>query len=294
MACNLCKNDLPIDGDYVTCGKCNSNYHFDCSVLKVKTWKAKSQKAKSEWECINCRSSKPRTQSTDLDGDIDEPAVNSLKRFIEELFKKQEKTLVERVNNIMGVVTQIEEKFMKTLDKMKELEEKTISLEKEMTDMKLTLELEKQYGRSRNFVITSIPYEEKEDVREAVVNLLGCMDIDVNKGEITAHRLPSKSKPAPIIVQCMARESRDNIVRKARKFRPKTSLLKRDGHPDKAIYFNDHLTPYFSDLMAKANKARKGRGYRFIWMNGNKIMIKKDNLSKAIQIIKEEDLQRIV
>lgn len=96
------------------------------------------------------------------------------------------------------------------------------------------------------------------------------------------------------MVQCMSRESRDYIVRKARKFRPKTSLLKRDIHPEKAIYFNDHLTPYFSDLMAKANRARKSRGYKYIWMNGNRIMLKKDNLSKAIQIIKEEDLQYII
>ncbi|KAG8267443.1 hypothetical protein J6590_052065 [Homalodisca vitripennis] len=118
------------------------------------------------------------------------------------------------------------------------------------------------------------------------------MNIDLKKEDITAHRLPSLRSPVPIIVQC-TRAIRDSVVRKSRKFKPSTSLLGND-HPERTIYFNDHLTPYFSDLMKKAKEVRDKVGYKYIWFSGNKIMMKKDNESRAIRIVKIGDLDKIV
>lgn len=293
MVCNQCNKELPSDGDYLTCSKCNNSYHLECSGLRKTTGKTKS-KSKTEWECINCRPNKSRTLSGDLDLDMEDPTVNSLKRIIEQLFKKQEKTIIDRVDNIMEVVTRLEDKFLGALDKMKEIEEKTVSLEKDIIELKTSLEMEKQYGRSKNFIITSIPQVDKEDVRQTVADLLKSMEIVIKKEEITAHRLPSKNGPASIIVQCSSRETRDLIVRRARKLKPKMSFFRKDAFPDRAVYFNDHLTPYFSDLMAKTNQVRKVKGYKYIWMNGNRIMVRKDNISKAIQVTKQEDIKNII
>lgn len=293
MACNQCNTDLPSDGDCVTCGKCNGNYHFSCSGIKKNTWKAKSEKMKNEWECTKCRSKKNRTPSVEDEQEVEDPNIQGLKKFIENLFKRQDKIIADRVDNIMAVVNQLDERFTDMIDRTKELEEKTKSLEKDIEDLKATLECEKQYSRSKNFIITSIPRSDKEDVSEIITKLLQSMNITINKEEFTAHRLPSGKSPAPILVQCNTRATRDTIVRTARKNRPKLSLINKD-QPDRSIYFNDHLTPYFANLMAKANILKKNRGYRFIWMNGNKIMVKKDNMSRAIQITMEKDLDKIV
>lgn len=205
------------------------------------------------------------------------------------MFQRQEKVISDRVDSIMAVVKQLEDKFISNVEEMKKLEEKSIKMEKDIEDLKVTLEREKQYSRSRNFIVTSIPSSQNEDVKETIAKLLNAMNIDINKGELTAHRLPSSKTPAPIIVQCSTRDLRDVIVRKARKHRPKLSLIS-NVQPDRNIYFNDHLTPYFSNLMAKANGVKKSKGYRYIWLNGNKIMLRKDNMSKAIQVMKHEDL----
>lgn len=209
------------------------------------------------------------------------------------MFKKQEKAILERVDNITVLISQIEERFLKVLDNVNELESKTILLQKDINEIKTELEMEKQYARSKNFVITSIPYSDKEDVSKKVSDLLALLDIQLKKEDITTHRLPSVKKPAPIIVQCTSRAIRDSIVRQARKHKPKVSLIS-DKHPDIPIFFNDHLTPYFSDLMAKANQIRKKKGYSFIWLNGNKIMVKKGNLARAIQVTSITDLEKIV
>lgn len=293
MACIQCKVDLPSDGDQVICGKCNGNFHYECSGVKKSTWRAKSSKLKSEWECINCRTKKPRTQSVEEEQEPEDPTYQALKKLLEGMFNRQERIIQERMDSINELINQLEERFVNVLDNMKELESKTVTLQRDIEDLKVTLEMEKQYGRSKNFVVTSIPHSEKEDVGEKICDLLSLMDITLRKEDITAHRLPSSKKPAPIIVQCNTRAIRDNIVRKARKCRPKVSLIS-NIQPDRAIFFNDHLTPYYSELMARTNQIRKTKGYKFVWLNGNKIMVKKDNLTTAIQITKRDDLAKII
>lgn len=293
MACVQCKDSLPRDEDYVSCGKCTKAYHYDCSGVKKTTWMSKSAKLKSEWACPQCRTKKNRTQSVDEEQESEDPTYLALKKLLEVMFKKQEQAIIERVDTITALVNHIEEKFLNVLDNVKELETKTLSLQNDIQELKTALEMEKQYGRSKNFIITNIPYSEKEDVGQKVSDLLAVMDIQLKKEDITTHRLPSSKKPAPIIVQCTTRAVRDVVVRKARKFRPKVSLINKN-QPDVPIFFNDHLTPYFSDLMAKANQIRKNKGYSFIWMNGNRIMVKKGNLFKAIQITSTADLDKIL
>lgn len=294
MSCSVCKDGLPKDGDFVSCGKCDYKMHFECSGIKKSTWKSKTAKAKSDWECNVCKK-KPRIQSVNSDEDTepDDPIYNALKKFLEGMFERQEQRIVERVNNITTLVTQMEERFMNIIENIKELEKKTTTFQKDLDELRMDIEMEKQYSRSRNFVITNIPITEKEDVEKKVTTLLTKMDIQLEGQSITAHRLPAnKQHPAPILVQCMTRSIRDKVVRKARKYRPTVKLIS-NNHPDKPIFFNDHLTPYYSGLMAKVNQERKNKGYQFVWMNGNRIMVKKDNSSKAVQILKHEDLGKI-
>lgn len=296
MSCYQCEECFPREGDYVSCNKCDNKYHFECSGVKKPTSKGKSAKAKIDWECNTCKNKKPRHQSVNADDDPepDDPTYVALKRFLKGMFDRQEQRISERVNTITALITQMEERYLSILENVRELETRTINFKKEIEDLKLDFEMEKQYGRSKNFVITNIPHIENEDIGQKVSELLAKMDIHLESQHITAHRLPSnKQVPAPIIVQCVTRSIRDSVVRKARKCRPSTKLI-NTSLQDRPIFFNDHLTPYFADLMSKVNQNRKNRGYRFVWMNGNKIMVKRDNTSKPIQIVKHDDLDKIV
>lgn len=205
------------------------------------------------------------------------------------MFQQQEEKIVKRVENIVTLVGNLEETMNKLLDRVQEVEANNADLRKEIDSIRVELECEKQYARCRNFVVTSIPQTERGDVPEKICGLLRKMNITLRKEEITAHRLPSPRSPAPIIVQCTTRAIRDYVVRNARKLKPKTSLIS-DKQPEMAIYFNDHLTPYFSNLMKEAKEIKEQKGYRFIWLNGNRIMLRRDNNSKAIKVTTSEDL----
>lgn len=44
MICAHCQDSLPSDGDYMTCGKCNLGYHYECCGYKKSTGKGKMRK----------------------------------------------------------------------------------------------------------------------------------------------------------------------------------------------------------------------------------------------------------
>ncbi|KAI5696851.1 hypothetical protein M8J75_001094 [Diaphorina citri] len=56
--CNKCVEDLPVDGDFVTCGKCKGNYHYKCNSLGKSSWMSMSTSKKKAWKCTECRSNK--------------------------------------------------------------------------------------------------------------------------------------------------------------------------------------------------------------------------------------------
>lgn len=296
MDCGICTTSLPTDGDYPICGKCKTGIHFHCAGLQKSTWKAKGLKKKSEWECLKCRPSvgKTRTGSVDQDddGEVDEPTFLALKKLLESMFKKQEEAIISRVNNIVTMVSKLEDTINKLIDRVQIVEANSIELRKEIEDLRVDLECEKQYGRSKNFIVTSIPYAANEDVPDTIIGLLKEMNIELKKEEITAHRLPSPRSPAPIVVQCTSRATRDSVVRRSRKLKPTTSLIS-NTLPKRSIYFNDHMTPYFSELMKRAKEVKDKAGFKYIWLNGNKIMMKKDNDSKAIKIVRMQDIDKI-
>ncbi|KAG8294527.1 hypothetical protein J6590_018124 [Homalodisca vitripennis] len=294
MSCSKCSIDLSKDSaDYVTCGKCKTDIHFRCAGLSRTTWKAKSLKEKQEWECDNCRASRSGKASLGLvEEEPDDPSFLALKNFIQKMFEKQEKIITERVDRVMALIAEFEQNFKKVFDDLSSLEEKTNSMQNEIEDLRTSLECERQYNRSKNVIITSVPQIEREDVGEIVIKLLKKMDFDIKKEEFTAHRLPGKNGQAPIILQCSTRGTRDNIVRLARKIKPRLSMLSRVDQ-DKAIYFNDHLTPYFANMMIEAKRVKAENGFKYLWLNGNRIMMRKDHTSTAFKIEKLSDLKKI-
>lgn len=297
MICETCKKSLPGDGENVTCRKCKADLHYTCAGLTKTSWKAKNMKKKAEWECLKCRPSTVKlrsgsTELTDDDSENEDPTYLALKKLLEKMFKRQEDSISLRINNIITLVGKLEETITNLIDRVRDVEEESLELKKEMADLRVELECEKQYGRSKNFIVTSIPQEDREDVPEKISGLLQAMHLVLRKEDITAHRLPSATMPAPIIVQCTTRAIRDSVVHSARKFRPSTNLL-GNVHPERAIYFNDHLTPYFSDLMKRTKEVKDRLGFKYIWLNGNRIMLKKDNQSKAYRILKCSDLDKV-
>ncbi|XP_022201425.2 uncharacterized protein LOC111058230 [Nilaparvata lugens] len=213
---------------------------------------------------------------------------------MEKLFAKQERVINEKMDEMMTMIKNVEEKVGEMRKDIEVIQGDSAALRKELEDLKITVECERQYARSRNIIISGIPFKKNEDLAQSITTLLGKMEIDIRTQDISTHRLPSKNENhSPAILQLNSRAIRDRIIKAARKRKPDTGLINPDL-PKKAIYFNDHLTPYFNTLMMKVKEISKKKNYKYVWMNGDRIMVRKDELSKGIRIIKLEDLDKMI
>lgn len=288
MSCPSCNNKLPKDGDYVLCQYCDSKYHFPCASIAKTTWKAKSKAKKAEWKCSNCRNNTNITEQQHSD----DPLFQSIKTLLEKMFESHEKTITKRIDELNESISNIQSQLKSVLDQVKEIDATTEHLKTEIEFLKTTVESEKQYSRSKNFIISGIPMQRDENIKLEVSKLLSEMKIYHHPGEMTVHRLPTKTGEPQVFVQCYTREARDYIVRQARKIRPKLSFIAPTAE-DKPIYFNDHTTPYFTQLMLKAKAIKKEKNYKYVWLDGNKIMMKKDDRAKPIRIFSDKDFNSV-
>ncbi|XP_039297812.1 uncharacterized protein LOC120354540 [Nilaparvata lugens] len=224
MDCSVCDKALPIDNDCVACGKCQLEYHFHCSGVSKSTWKAKSAQKKAEWECPQCRgAARPRKNSTEEE--LTDGTHLMLKRLVEKMLSDHEAVMVKKMEEMKKLFTGIEEKIGGVLEEIKNLKKKTEILKSDIDDLRVDLECERQYGRSRNIIISSIPFSRNEDLKEKILTLMKKMDIELRREDITTHRLPSKNAESPTILQLSSRSVRDMIVKKARAIRPTTSMF---------------------------------------------------------------------
>lgn len=53
--CNRCNDELPSEGDFVTCGGCKSNFHYGCSTIRETVWRKYTPENKSAWKCGACK-----------------------------------------------------------------------------------------------------------------------------------------------------------------------------------------------------------------------------------------------
>lgn len=295
MSCSNCNSNLPKEGDFVTCKHCDGNYHFgDCAGLSKSTWKAKSTHKRNDWKCSKCRKNGNNTKDDTNQQYPNDPNFQALKTMLEKMFANAEKNITDRIDKLSNIISDVQTQLKAITNQVKEIESTTTTLQAEINSLKVTVESEKQYNRSKNFIISGIPVQKNENIKTEVCKLMTAMRIDIKQEELTVHRLPSKTEEQPIIVQCYSRGTRDLMVRTARKYRPSLALLSPTAKDkDRPIYFNDHLTPYFGTLMIKAKALKIEKNFKFVWLDGNKIMMKKDENTRAFKISCDEDFDRI-
>ncbi|KAG8252227.1 hypothetical protein J6590_063083 [Homalodisca vitripennis] len=144
MVCRICSKPIPGDGDYVECRKCKAELHYHCAGLQKSTWKAKPLKKKSECECSICKPStiKTRSGSVEQEDEIisDDPTYLALKKFLGNMFKRQEEKISSRTNTIVTLVNKLEDTINNLIDRMHQIETNSFDLRREMEDLRLELE----------------------------------------------------------------------------------------------------------------------------------------------------------
>jgi uncharacterized protein YoxC len=308
MSCKTCKLDL--EDDYVTCGQCNSNYHFQCSGVSDRTWKAKSVARKQEWKCVQCRDPgvRSRLNSANQSGDQEsDDGTQPLEKIISSILAKHTQNLNDKLDHIEEKINTWTSKMDTMLDSITRIEQDitrlqqtTQDLRNRCNDMKTnvdrnTLEIEelKQYSRNHNIEIVGLPTYDNLSLRSKVKEIIEKIGVGLDDKEYVAHYVKGKTtQNNKVIVQFTNRYTRDTVMKQAKKAKPRLSLIV-NNETDRAIYFNDHLTPYYRQLFYEARKTKNIKGFQFTWFSGTNVFMKKDPTGKVFKIKHVSDLEKL-
>lgn len=316
--CRVCKEKLPVNGDYAKCSLCNGGLHLDpkCSGVKRSSWKSMGAASQDSWVCPPCRKSRMVSQTNEDDGngsnnedtrDLEDQELTSL---------SVQRDIQAKVTALMGVKDKIDsiessmkffsEKYDQLLAEVTELRSENKTLKKELEAVKsaesntrirtnqLTTDLAEleQYGRRVNLEIQGLPVKgqpREEDICKVLEEVATDIGMDFRPSEIhNAHRLQPRNngKPPTVIVQFHSKVVRDRWLQKGRK-----AKIIRDNSK---VYFNENLCPKYRLLLKEAKLRAGTHKYDFVWFSGGRVLVKKNENSENVVVIKSmDDLHKI-
>lgn len=210
-----------------------------------------------------------------------------LKGSIQELTKSVE-FLSNRFDEVEVDLKQMKSDNLKKQKRIDELEVKTDYLYNTLEKCRNDLEDQIQYSRNRNIVIYGVEFQLNEDVHNIVSSI--AKKLNLPEDFDVMHRNSSKKG---IIVQFRHRQARDEwIAKRVTKLSCKDVL--RDGSNTK-IFINEHLSPYYQDLLKQAKAFAEQFKFQFCWFRYGKVLLRRndDVRSKVISIRHHEDLNKL-
>lgn len=307
VVCSKCVQTLPSDGGFVSCMGCEGNYHFDCSI-QYSTWNAKSEALKRNWRCETCRDKKKgnsysQSKDKDLVGDTS-PLTNDIaeikrmlagvKGQIDENTNGQS-SLAESYRDIKRGQEEIQKQLALVEDKITKLISQ--NAERDKTIISLTeriAELEAVQCKD-SLEIHGIGTSDKENVTEIAIKVAEKLDVHLERDEVvSAGRLEKKGSNAmgAIVVKLNNRKKINELLKKR-----KTRIMDGDVSDMKngsEVRIYEHISPFLKKLLWNTKNRAKNVNWRFVWVQGGRILARKEEGSRILRISSEADISNLV
>lgn len=177
--------------------------------------------------------------------------------------------------------------------KVKKLEEENLKKDLVISELNVRVNALEQYSRKNNFEIRGVSKTKDENVEEVVLKIAQKLDVVMTLNDIqNAHRLQAAPGKIPsIIVKVVNYKKKMEMLNKKQKTITNSIIFSNPQEQGK-IYIDDHLSAFNKDLLWKTKLRAKEHGYKFVWWK-NKILVRKNEQSKAFQISSEKDIKKI-
>lgn len=303
--CGVCMKVLKSNQTKLSCFDCKKNFHGVC----LKMSKSDVDCIMSDdlvWRCDPCAST--RRKSMRFDSQLAEgkltlddimAAVNEIKegqksneidfnKSFDNLCKKIEenseviKSQTNKINEFQGIVEKLTAENRALIQKVEQLETRIEEIE--------------QYSRSNAVEIHGVPHESTEDVVAVVQKVGEALDFNITDSMIDAcHRLrrkPGTSGPPAIIVKFVRRLDKEEMLRK-RRVKNNLSTRHMNLPVDQPVFINESMSPARRRLHVAAKEIKRNKNYKYLWVRGGKIFIRKEDGSPVININSQADLGRL-
>lgn len=208
--------------------------------------------------------------------------------------------LKESINFISAEYVDLRNMFTESLSTIKSLQSENDQLKIKMRDLNARVTHMEQLARETNVEIQCVP-EHKTENLASIVKILGTViSRPIADSEILAiHRVPKvkpdSSRPKSIIVKLPSLRARDEILAAASNFNKKNKTNKLNSAHlgingvNSPIYVSEHLTPENKALHAATRIRAKEVNYRFVWIRNGRILVRKDENTAHVLVIRNHD-----
>jgi FtsZ-binding cell division protein ZapB len=209
----------------------------------------------------------------------------ALERMLQEkmdgLFERWE----AKLDSFKEVIHRLENEVKQIKHDQQQYEHSQIEMKADIERLKVENEELKYAANSNKLEITGLICENDNAVtlEESVHKLLNVLQVSDVQGNVTVIGKVDGKHGSKVLLECENTRQKNKILKQAKLIRPKMSLI-NDRMPDRAIYLNHCMTPYFKKIYYEAKQKKLLKGYKFLWITNSGIFIKKSENTKAIKI----------
>jgi len=301
------------DSEYAICGECNFSYHFECSINEVNYRKLK----KGTWKCTYCRTTTRSRLNPNVDTQNNETYNDVSRKDIVEI-RDILATIQKEISDLNGLRTDMFElkhsidfmskQYDSVLSQLKEQKDQVNNLTKTVNKLQLenehknseilqlneTIASLDQYMRNRNIEIAGLPEVHNEDCRSVVLTIAKEIGIDIDSSEIdAAHRVPTanKNNPKPIIAQFVTRQKRNLFLEKRQLVITNNNIA--NTKLGQKVYFNEHLSPYFKNLIKQTKLRAQQANFKYVWFRNGRVLVREGDGRPVQRITNEQHIKDI-
>lgn len=185
------------------------------------------------------------------------------------------------------------------------LKKENQTLRSDIHSLKLRLNTFDQLSRSSNLEIQCVPERKAENLISMAQELGKTVNYCVNEKDIiycsrTAKLQTNSPRPRSILLKLNSPRTRDCLLAAAIEYNKKNPGNKlNSGHLGISstkvtpVYVTENLSPENKQLHAAARKLAKEKMYKYVWIRGGRVYLRKTETSEAIFVRNEEVLERL-
>lgn len=302
----MCAKALKPNQVKLRCSDCELEFHAACFKMSKADVDCITADGLS-WRCKPCAETRRRSLRFDVGVQEGKLTLEDIMKRIEEVaetqknqeanFNRSYELLSEKIDENTKSVNENNksvEKYLKIID---DLVSKNKALERKLSEAEQKIEDMEQYSRLNALEIHGIPEDRNEDVIEVVKNVGKALDMNIDASMIDAcHRLGTKrgadGRPPGIIVKFVRRLDKDELLRRRR---VKSTLSTRHMNlaMDQPVYINESLSPARRRLFAEARQFKRQNDFKFLWVRGGKIFLRRDEAASVHRVTCQADLKNM-
>lgn len=303
--CGICLKSITVKQAKLKCEDCRKDFHALCCKLSKADLDCLSAEG-LVWRCNVCATERRRSlrvESQLLEGNVSlEDIMNEIRDIKDEQkkslneFNNSYEHLNEKLNENIELLKNQAEDLKLYREEVSRLRDNNITLMKKNNELENRLVEAEQYSRKNCLEIQGIPVAINENIVDIVKKVGVALDIKIDDAMIdNCHRLSKKSDahgPPGIIAKFVRRLDVEEILRK-RRIKRNLSTRHMGMTVDHPVYINESLCPALRVMYGRVRAIRREKGFKYLWLRGGKILLRKEEGSPVVVINCQSDLDKL-